>query len=382
MSTLHAPTSQALARDELRALAASTSTVRVSIHLPLRPFPDAAQNPVRARQAADAATKLLAALPLADPERSRLMDRLGSLEALVSAQPQPHGGLAVFLDAEHFHVVPIAIEPAPHVGVGHCFALRPVLRALSRDVRYRVLAVSVRRVALFEGDARGLEPVPSEGIPASLEDALGSELSEKQLRMRGTAAGGGAPVFYAHDVASEEQKRDLARFHHVLGRALTRHFTGDATPLVLASDVVHQAGLRAETRVSGLLAEGVPISPDHVPPAELHTRAWPLVSAELARREREARSLYERARNVGKALDRLDDVAMAAVSGRVRRLWLDADRALPGRVDRGTGRILASSGSDDVLDSLAEIVLAKAGEVIVVDAVALPSASGMAAELH
>jgi hypothetical protein len=66
----------------------------------------------------------------------------------------------------------------------------------------------------------------------------------------------------------------------------------------------------------------------------------------------------------------------------VRRLWLDAARHIGGRIDRKTGRSSEGTGDDDVLDALAAIVLARGGEVIPVPAAALPSATGVAAELH
>ena len=135
--------------------------------------------------------------------------------------------------------------------------------------------------------------------------------------MRGTRAGGGAPVYYAHDVANEERKLDAQRFHHALAAALNARFEGDATPLVLATDATHQAGLRAELRVRGLLVQPLVGSPDHWSVTELHRHAWPLVRAARASNDRSAAASYERARNAQSAT-RLDDVA-AAASG-LRRL--------------------------------------------------------------
>ena len=113
------------------------------------------------------------------------------------------------------------------------------------------------------------------------------------------------------------------------------------------------------------------------PASQLRAR----VCAALAERARDARGRYEAARNAGKALDLLDDVAAAAVAGRIRRIWLEDGRSMAGRVDLASGRIVASEG-DDVYDSLAAAVLARAGEVFVVDAAAMPTATGVAAEVH
>ncbi len=381
MASTNVPAASPLAADELRTLAARGDGPCVSLVLPLRPAPNSGQNAVHARHAAQEALERLAARALGARERARFAELLGAVEHAVASQAHPVGSLAVFLDAGHFRIVPLARDLPYAVRVGSCFALRPLLRAQALDAPYRALAVSVKQIRLFEGDARGLAPAKIEGLPASLEDALGSEKTEKQHRLRGTAAGGGAPVYYSHDAASDEQKRDLARFHHVLARALAQRFGDDARALVLIADVTHQAGLRAELRLRGLLPQGVLVAPDHLGASEIHARAWPLVCAALAERARDARGRYEAARNAGKALDLLDDVAAAAVAGRIRRIWLEDGRSMAGRVDLASGRIVASEG-DDVYDSLAAAVLARAGEVFVVDAAAMPTATGVAAEVH
>jgi len=135
-------------------------------------------------------------------------------------------------------------------------------------------------------------------------------------------------------------------------------------------------------KLQSLLDEGIRGNVDALSPTALHERAWPLVQQWCSARAAASVAHYERARSLGKGLDLIDDVAAAAATGRVRRLWLDAERRIDGRVDAQSGRTLEGRGDDDVLDSLAELVLARGGDVIPVPAAALPSQSGLAAELH
>jgi hypothetical protein len=62
---------------------------------------------------------------------------------------------------------------------------------------------------------------------------------------------------------------------------------------------------------------------------------------------------------------------------------VEADRVIPGIVDRNSGATrqseLASPLVDDMLDDLAEMVLAKGGEVVVVPRERMPTDSGLAA---
>jgi len=135
-------------------------------------------------------------------------------------------------------------------------------------------------------------------------------------------------------------------------------------------------------KLPGLLEEGLTGNFDKTTLVELAPRAAALVEAWLERRAAEGLASWERARNRGKGADLPDDVGAAALAGRVQRLWVDATRAVPGRIDGQTGAVVPGSGDDDALDALAELVLARGGEVIPIDGARLPSATGAAAELR
>lgn len=77
----------------------------------------------------------------------------------------------------------------------------------------------------------------------------------------------------------------------------------------------------------------------------------------------------------------LDDVASAALVGRVPRLWVDATRTLPGSLDPVSGRC-RPDGPDDLLDALSEAVLRRGGDVQPIEAERLPSPTGVVAELR
>jgi len=382
-----APTPRALSRAALSELLQRREGMLVSIHLPLdRSFPEAQQNPVRVRDAAREVAQRLAAagLPAAEVEARR-----ASIEALAqhdSVAKHPADGLAVFQDREQTRAFLLSQRVPQRVVLGDTFLLRPVLRGLHGDRRYHVLAVSLKRVALYEGDARGLSEAPRNGLPASLEDALGSEVTEKELRLRMGGRSGPAQGYATHggDSAREEHKLDVDRFHHALAVALEGRLRGDDAPLVLAGDAPHLSGLRAMLRLPAVVADGVAGNPDRRGAAELHAHAWPLVERTLAARDAELAAAFERSRNHGKTVDVLDDVAAAALGGRVRRLWLAQDRRVPGRVDAAAGRVLEEPGAEaDALEELAEIVLRHRGEVYVVEAGRMPvRGPAAAAELH
>src|SRR5690606_14608787 len=127
-------------------------------------------------------------------------------------------------------------------------------------------------------------------------------------------------------------------------RSLRAALGDDKLPIVLAATEEQQAGVRAAVKLPGLLDEGITGNFDHASAAELAARAAPVVERWLARRAEETTAAWERARNRGKAVDLLADVATAALASRVQRLWVDATRSLPGRLDPAVGQPVDGDG--------------------------------------
>jgi hypothetical protein len=365
----------------LRALVTPRPGPLVTLYLPLlRTFVEARANAAAWEGAVADAEAQLEDAGLSAAEAQGIRKQLAAVETDLRRLGRPAAGLAVFHDRTALHVYALAREPRRSVTVAENFALRPLLEAVHHNQRHCVLALSANRVALFEADAFGLEAISAQGVPASLEDALGSELTENELRVRGTQAGAGAPVFYSHDSGRDERKLDLERFHQKLARAIETVLAGREGPIVLVATQAHHSGLRAALRTPRLLAEGVQTSPDHLSPSELHARCWPLVERAVDAEDARIAGDYERAVNHGKGLHRIDDVAAAAVAGRVRRLWVKPGERMPGAVDLASGALAGGRTREDVLDGLVTLVLRHGGDVFVSERI--PSGTAVAAELH
>ena len=88
---------------------------------------------------------------------------------------------------------------------------------------------------------------------------------------------------------------------------------------------------------------------------------------------------FEEADELGLARRNLFQIAHAAVEGRVKKLILAEDMVIWGKLDRKTGGILLNPfqmdhEDDDVLDDLAEVVISKGGEVLIVPMESMPKA--------
>lgn len=368
-------------RQALRSLVAPRPGPVITLYVPLlRTFAQARANAAAYEGAVSDAEAKLEDAGLSAAETQSIRQQLDVVETDLRRLERPAAGLAILHDRAGMHVYALPDEPQRSVTVAENFALRPLLAAIQHNRRHYVLALSANRVALFQGDAFGLVAVSVRGVPASLEDALGSELTQSELRVRGTQPGGEAPVFYSHDSGRDERKLDRERFHQKIARAIEAELEGHDEPIVLVATQAHHSGLRAALRLPRLLAEGVQTSPDHLSPAELHARSWPLVERAVAAEAETIAGDYERAVNRGKGLHRIDDVAAAAAAGRVRRLWVRGEERMPGAVDLTSGVLVGGRAREDVLDGLVTLALRHGGEVIVGDGV--PSGTAVAAELH
>ena len=364
----------------LRELAEVTAAPCVSLYVPLEAgFEQDRRNAVRFQHAVDAA---VARLPNGHREqwRARLITIDPNAVPLHDVKT-----LAIFLGPTLLRTAAVSVALPERAAVSHGFVLRPLALALDFARTYHLLALSVNHVAFFEGDQRGLRPRHLAGLPTSMADALGTELTENQIQVHPAATGGGEIVFHGSGAANDERSLDLERFHRLVARVLTEQLRSSSIPLVLAADTSHQGALRAVLKLTQLAPIGLTGSPDHLSADELHQRAWPLIEDVVLHERQEATTAYESARNHGKATDRLEEIVRAATIGRVRRLWVVSEAQAPGRIDPEGGRIVLDGAGedDDALEDLAAVVLRHAGEVIVAsEAMPMPTSSEVAAELR
>ncbi len=366
---------------DVRSLADPRRGPLVSLYLPLlRGFPHVRQNAAAYQGAVAEAELRLQAAGLSPGEAAASGEQLAAVETDLRRFERRAAGVAVFRDRATLHAYGLQQEPARCVMVADNFALRPLLAAVHRDRRYHVLALSTNRVALFKGDAFGLATILAQGVPASLEDALGTELTAKELRVSGTQAGAASPRYFSHDSGRDERKLDLKRFHLRIARAIEAELVGCDEPLILVAAQAHHSGLRAALRLPCLLPTGVETSPDHLSTSDLHARTWPLVDDASDAEDAALASEYEGFVARGKGLHRISDVAAASAAGRVHRLWVTRDERLPGAIDPASGVLVGGRPEEDVLDGIVSLVLRHGGDVIVSRCV--PSGSSVAAELR
>ncbi len=296
-------------------------------------------------------------------------------------------GLAVLGGPGLFHVFRLQRPVAELTVVADSFHTKPLRRFLQSVDCYQILGLSADKIRLFEGNRDVLDEVDvASGVPRTLTEALGDELSEPHLTVGSYGGVGGAhtPMRHGQGGKKDEVDIDADRFFRAIDRAvLASHSKPSGLPLMVAALPEHHHRFRQVSHNPFLMAEGLTINPDALSIDELRERAWQVVEPQYHARLATLAAECAAAKAKGLGSDDLAQVAQAAAAGRVATLLIEADRQIAGRLDGATGRLdfeeLHHPRVDDLLDDLGELVGQRGGRVLVIPTERMPTSTGVAA---
>ena len=380
-------------REDLSRLLGGQKPPCVSIYFPTqRTYPERHQGPVQYGNLVDRAEEALSRkYPAA--EARPLLDRLRGLandSAFWARDQSEQAGLAILASPETFDTFGLRNPPPERVAVTDSFLLTPLLRVAQSADRFHVLCLQRGEVRLYEGNRDGLALIEPAGVPRTVTDALGEEVTvqRKEQVPGGKSAGEPRPAPRGenappgHAAAGDDAKLDQERFFRAVDRAVWERVSRDSgLPLVLVALPEQQAAFRAISNNPQLLSAGVERGPAGLSERQLLEEAWPCVEPTYLARLRKFAEDFNVARSRGQATDDLDEAARAAHAGRVGILLVEADRAIPGRLDpdSGVAQPAADPEAGDLLGDLAGLVLRRKGDVVIVPKERMPTTTGLAA---
>ncbi len=296
-------------------------------------------------------------------------------------------GAAVFVARDVHEHYRLPVEVPELLVVSDSFHIRPLLRYVQSNRQYYVLLLAQGHVGFLKGSAEGLVSARVEGLPHSLDEALGEEDRERSVTYHFGARAGKNPIYGGQGKTDTSRDEDLARFCRAVDAAIWNVLRDETAPLFVAASPRLAALFQSITRyphvVSGAL--GADLGRATVP--EIHARTWPAVAQWMTTKEDVVLERYDRLVSKARALDDARAIAKFALEGRVRDLSLDRDAHLWGRLNRDTGDVVLHGDrpgdrTEDVLDDLAEAVLLRGGDVWSLDKSRMPTKSPVAATLR
>ena len=299
-------------------------------------------------------------------------------------------GLAVFLAPGEFLTISAPIKFPKTVVTGYRYYLKPLMPLLTGDGQFYILALSQKRVRLFQCSRDSIEEIELQDMPLNIEEALQFDDPEKQIQFHTSTASPGSgtrqAVFHGHGDLSDVLKNNLLRYFRKVNEGLLNILGDQSAPMILAAvDYLHPIYQKANN-YRDLLAEGIEGNPDEVNPEILHQRAWQIVQPLFEQERRDKLESFQRAMDtdLGKCAITIENVLISADQGRVDTLFLVKDAQQWGQFDPTVGHVEFDSKPDinsrDLLDLAAVRTLRYGGKVYLLEANEMP-APGLAAAL-
>ena len=388
MKTTHTP--DALTSASLAELVSFEGKPCLSLYQPThRRHPDNRQDPIRFRHLVKALQTSLLKQYAADTVQA-LIKPFEALEQDHDFWNHTQDGLAVLGASGLFRVFLLQNPVAELAVAADSFHTKPLRRWLQSIGRYQVLALSLRKVQLFEGNRNALDAVAlAPGVPQTMTAALGDELTEPHSTVSsyGGIGGGHMAMHHGQGGKKDEIDGDAERFFRAVDRAVMEHHSNPSgLPLMLAALPEHHHLFHEISHNPFLMPSGLMADPQGLTLEELRQRAWEVAQPQQEARQAAWSEAYAAAAAKGLGSEDLSQVAHAAVSGRVATLLIEAERQVAGRIDGLTGRIdhaeLGNPRVDDVLDDLGTLVEKMGGKVHVLLAEQMPSRTGVAASFR
>ncbi len=351
----------------------------VSIYLTThRKHPDWKQDPVRFRALLAEAETLLS--------NGGARDAKADLEPLRELLDRPLwevalDGLAVFFSGGTVTAYRLPMPVEEGVVVADTFHTKPLLRFLHSNRRYFVLSITQNDVTLYEGSSYGAGAVELHGVPDSLRDALGVPVHDRMVTAHSPI---GSFVFHGRGPDREQAKEELLKYFRTIDRGLRDFLRDERAPLLLAAVGYYHSIYREANTYPHLLQAGLEGNFERANDEQIHAGAWPHVKrqfdAEIARwTER-----YREAAGTGLGSAHLEDIAVAAVSGRIRCLLAAEGMTVWGMLDRATGSVTRherqlDERDGDLVDDIGEEAFRRGAEVYVLPPDQMPTRQPLAA---
>lgn len=300
-------------------------------------------------------------------------------------------GLAVFGCRDYFQFFRLQRKVPEFAVANDRMHVKPLVRIAQSADRYHILCLSRDSVRLLGGNRDALDEIPlHENVPRTLAEALGTELTEKsqsgfsQGYSRASERGDPMQTEAGGSGKQAEIDRDRDRYFREVDRAITEyHSRPSGLPLILAALPEQQSHFRRISQNEHLLPEGIEIGQGALTLNEIREESWLVMQPRYLKRLEGLINQFGTSHGKGLASDQLEEIGQAAVQGRVATLLVEAERQIPGRVDKAEGKATPAENGDattpDLLDELTIWTLEQGGEVIVVPTERMPTNSGAAA---
>ncbi|QLE55441.1 hypothetical protein [Nostoc sp. TCL26-01] len=349
-----------ITRQDLKQLQSLSNVPALSILLPThRTSPDNKQDPIRVKNLVDEATKRLAT-EFTSRELEPLLKRL---ETLVSEIDYRHtlDGLALYISHDFAKLYYLPFPVPARVVIDQTFATRDLVYGTHRAHRYWVLLLSQASTRLLAGTGETLEEVHDENFP-----------------MQMTGPGATEPLPYDTDSSYRDDRH--RRFFQQVDSALKLYQNpNESLPLVVggvARQVSFFQEVSQDTQAMSTYAGSLSGNFDKATIHELTPHVWLIMQTVRKAQQADALQALDNAIGTQSVVSTIGETWRLAHEGRGKLLLVEKNYHVPAILTEDGKFVLVDQPGgtevmDDAVDEIIEVVLARGGNIAIVDDEAL-----------
>lgn len=195
---------------------------------------------------------------------------------------------------------------------------------------------------------------------------------------------GGTPMFHGHGGKKQEINIDTERYFRYVDKFILDNYSNPMQiPLILAGLDEHHGLFRNISNNNYLLDEGIKKDHTSLSKDQIKENAWRLIEPFYLEKTKNLVERYNVNRSKFLGSDDLSEVSRAVFENRVDVIMLEADRVIPGAIDKETGKLKTKDIKVPKLDNLANdiatMVYKNKGEIVILPKERMPSTTGVAA---
>ncbi|WP_141732469.1 baeRF3 domain-containing protein [Oligoflexus tunisiensis] len=310
-------------------------------------------------------------------DRERLLQPLHAAARNLHAIPHEAKGLAMFRSFGMSGIFPTSLPVQDHVALSDSFHLKPILPMIQNQNIFYVITLTQTTMTLFSGDATGLKELKT----YTMTDGEGGKLRSITARFSRNAARGRVSRY---PVLSYQSPTRLNSFFQDAQTDMINRIQPSPGPVVTVGSTYLRRMFATNCKIPNLLKDGINFRYSQGNHAVLHRKALALVEDYFNSRALVLSNQYLALLAKGRASNNMEAIAESIFMGRVNHILIAKDRALYGRLDRGTGRVINLKQNidpigDDVLCDLAQEVILRGGNAHLIPQNMMPTPSPVAA---
>ncbi|MBI2820344.1 MAG: hypothetical protein HYX73_10220 [Acidobacteria bacterium] len=358
-----------VSKEELKNLFEKRNRFCVSIFLPTpRLGKDVEEGRIQLKDLLRDAEARLAAAGLAKSGVGELLVPARQLTQESEFWRYQSDGLALYLARDYFRCFRLPLKLPAFVVTADQFEITPLLPIWTSEDRFLLLALSRKKVRLFEGTRYAISELDVKGIPGSLQETLESSVDESQRQQ--------------HTVRPGLPEDELLYFRQI-DMGLRESITDQRVPLVLAGVEDAVSLYRHVNTYAGLLDGCVTGNPDRLSAEDLGAKARKTVQTYYDQTRKQAIRRFTERSDAAKISKKLQEILPAASRGRIHYLFVALGGEKWGRFDPEENVVSvhesAEKGDQELLNFTVIQTILHGGSVYALEPSEMPDGSLIAA---